>query len=114
MTSEETKSKIKEIVEKIVAEVDPEKVILFGSHAWGHPGPDSDVDICVVKKKAQSRAEQLRERVKLRKSFFGYRFPPVDLLYFSRDDFNGRLAAGDFFTRQIVEKGEVMYEKASD
>ena len=40
--------KIKDMVRKIVARFDPEKIILFGSFARGKPGPDSDVDLLVV------------------------------------------------------------------
>ena len=37
-----------EIVRLLVAEFDPEQVILFGSHAWGEPDEDSDVDLFIV------------------------------------------------------------------
>ena len=39
---------LKEMTVKLVAEFDPDKVILFGSHAWGTPSADSDVDLFVI------------------------------------------------------------------
>ena len=50
---ESIRIKISEITKQIIAEYDPEKVILFGSFAWGKPGPDSDVDLLIVKNTAQ-------------------------------------------------------------
>ena len=39
---------LEEITERLVAEFQPQKVILFGSHAWGQPREDSDVDLLVI------------------------------------------------------------------
>jgi predicted nucleotidyltransferase len=39
---------IKVMAERIVREYDPVKIILFGSHARGEAGPDSDIDVLVV------------------------------------------------------------------
>ena len=50
MVKEETKRKIQAIADKIAREYKPEKIILFGSYAWGHPHEDSDLDFFIVKK----------------------------------------------------------------
>ena len=39
---------LKEITSRIEAAAHPEKIILFGSHAWGNPTVDSDLDLFVV------------------------------------------------------------------
>jgi predicted nucleotidyltransferase len=44
----------KQIVEKLMP-LNPEKIILFGSYAYGTPTVDSDLDICVVRKKYKNR-----------------------------------------------------------
>lgn len=50
--------KLDEIVRRIVKECDPEKIILFGSHATGRAGPGSDVDLLVVTRHGESRRKQ--------------------------------------------------------
>lgn len=42
------KAKIELMVERIATRVDPERIVLFGSHARGDARPDSDVDLLVV------------------------------------------------------------------
>ena len=39
---------LREMTQRLVAEFQPEQVILFGSHAWGTPNEDSDVDLLVI------------------------------------------------------------------
>lgn len=54
---EEIKEKIQPAIDKIVKEFQPEKIILFGSWAWGEPEYDSDADLLVVKDSKRSRFE---------------------------------------------------------
>lgn len=59
--------KIREMVRRLVAGFHPEKIILFGSYARGTAGPDSDVDLLVVKRLTSSkRQERLAMRLALR------------------------------------------------
>jgi predicted nucleotidyltransferase len=46
---------LQEIVRRLVAEFDPEQIILFGSHAWGTPDEDSDVDLMVIVSESDER-----------------------------------------------------------
>jgi len=39
---------LKEIINKIITEFSPQKIILFGSYAYGHPTADSDIDLLIV------------------------------------------------------------------
>ena len=57
-----------EIANRIVSTTDPEKIILFGSYAWGIPSNDSDIDIIVIKNNIHSRIEEHR---KICKSLMG-------------------------------------------
>lgn len=50
--------KLKKVTEKIVKEYKPEKIILFGSHAWGKPSRDSDVDLFIVKNSKKRRSDR--------------------------------------------------------
>ena len=51
--------KILEMVHRIADRFDPERIILFGSHAQGAAGPDSDVDLLVIKKSESSKFEDM-------------------------------------------------------
>ncbi|MEW6701423.1 MAG: nucleotidyltransferase domain-containing protein [Bacteroidota bacterium] len=54
------KNKIQRIVSSIVEQCLPEKIILFGSHAYGKPNKDSDIDLFVVAKIPGLPAERIR------------------------------------------------------
>jgi uncharacterized protein len=89
----------------IVDKFQPEKVILFGSYAYGKPTQDSDVDILVIlnfEGRAIHKAIEIRQAV-------DYHFP-LDLLARTPENIQQRLAMGDFFIRDIMEKGRVLYE----
>ena len=101
-----TQKKIKQVATKIARDYKPEKIILFGSHAWGKPYPDSDVDLFVVKK--------TRNSWELAREIDGSIFPrpfPLDLLLYTPQQIKKRVRMGDFFIQDIVSKGKVLYEK---
>ncbi|MBV9124495.1 MAG: nucleotidyltransferase domain-containing protein [Planctomycetes bacterium] len=84
----------------------PDKIILFGSHAYGRPHADSDVDILVVMPAHDeiNQAVQIRQRTD--------HFFPLDLIVRTPHNFRWRLEEGDWFLREVVSKGKVLYEKA--
>lgn len=96
---------IQEFCDRVAAEFHPDKIILFGSHVWGTPREDSDVDLLVIlpfQGKGVRKAVEIRNRVPA-----GF---PLDLLVRSREQIHRRLALNDFFLREVVEKGKVLYE----
>ena len=95
---------IKKIAEKIAKEYKPEKIILFGSYAWGKPGPNSDVDLFVVKKTDNTR-EMAR---KIGRLLFPRLFP-IDLIVYTPEQAKKRLDMGDFFIKDIFAKGKILY-----
>lgn len=97
---------IKEITRQIVKKYKPEKIILFGSFAWGKPTRDSDVDLFIVKKTKRSFHDR---QLFLRRSLFGSGVP-LDLLIFTPREIKKRLNLGDFFVRDIINKGETIYD----
>lgn len=106
MTRAKIDEKLKEITDKIVKDYDPEKIILFGSYAWGEPGPDSDVDLFIVKDTSGSTREIARD-------IDGAIFPrpfPLDIIVYTPEQVNNSLQR-DFFIRNIVNKGKLIYAK---
>lgn len=103
-----THEKINQITNKIVKEYQPEKIILFGSYAWGKPHEWSDVDLFIVKK---SKKRRIDREFELRMKLFGNHFPPMDLLIYTPDELQKRLNIEDFFVKEIMDKGKILYER---
>ena len=99
---------IEDVSGRIAAEFAPERILLFGSYAWGAPSPDSDVDLLVILPfEGKAVAKSVEMRLKIKPPF------PVDLLVRTPEKVRERLALGDPFMRSILEKGKVLYEAHS-
>ena len=98
---------IQNMLQKLVTEYAPKKVILFGSHAYGAPGPDSDIDLLIVK----DTSERFIDRwVTVQRILTGtHRALPVETLVLTPQEIDHRLAAGDQFIVEILARGEVLY-----
>jgi len=103
---ESIRIKIAEIVRQIVVEYNPEKIILFGSFAWGKPGSDSDVDLLVVKDTDEGFFER---NISVRKIIDGVL--PVDILVRTPEEIKKRLMLGDPFYGNIIKNGKYLYGK---
>ena len=53
---------LEKVVERLKAEFQPEQIFLFGSHAWGAPHEDSDVDLMVIVRESGERAIRRMQR----------------------------------------------------
>jgi predicted nucleotidyltransferase len=96
---------IRNLCRRIAEEFQPEKIILFGSHAYGKPTPESDVDLLVV---MPFEVSEFQQATKISRYL---RLPiPMDLLVHTPEYIQYRLEIGDRFIREILEKGKVMYE----
>lgn len=103
-----TQRKIRAVVQKIVESFDPERVILFGSYAYGKPTINSDVDVLIVMESDERpvvRARQVIGAVLSIKTF------PMDILVRTPSELAHRLAIGDFFMQEIVSRGKVLYAR---
>jgi predicted nucleotidyltransferase len=95
-------------VKKIAETLKPEKIILFGSYAYGKPTPDSDVDLLVIMRtKASHKERYLAVALLLRPRQF-----PIDIVVKTPDEIDQALKnQGNFFIREILAKGKVLYER---
>src|SRR3989338_2212072 len=98
--------KLKEITEKIVKEYQPERIILFGSWAWGNPHENSDIDIFIVK---DTDLPSLK-RIEALDRLFSRRAFPMDFLVYTPEQVERGMAKGDLFVQDIITKGKVLYE----
>ena len=98
---------IKKIVNQIVEKYKPEKIILFGSFAYGKPTKDSDVDLFIIKRTNEPRTKR---HLKVDRILLD-RIMPLDILVYTPQEIKKRLSFGDFFIRNIIQQGKVLYGK---
>ena len=97
---------IKRYCEEIAAVFKPQRIILFGSYAYGKPNADSDVDVLVVmpgKRRVHSDTAA-RIRIEVDSDF------PVDVLVRGESEVARRVQQKDLFMTHITSQGRVMYE----
>ena len=98
---------IEGIVAKLVAGYKPQKVILFGSHERGDARPDSDIDLFIIQ---DTEARMIDRCVEVRQIVSDpNRFIGLELLVLTPKEISTRIALGDQFIGQIIEKGKVSY-----
>ncbi|MEK7173708.1 MAG: nucleotidyltransferase domain-containing protein [Patescibacteria group bacterium] len=107
MTTKKIETKLKEITSKIVKEFQPEKIILFGSYAWGEPHEWSDVDLFIVKESEKTSLELMRE---VRRIIFGSGIG-ADILVYTPAQEQRRAAMGDPFLIRILTSGKTLYAR---
>jgi predicted nucleotidyltransferase len=97
---------ILQFVDDVVCKFRPERVVLFGSYAYGNPTADSDVDVLVVMPyRGRSQPAATRIRLAVDAPF------PMDLLVRSPAEMKRRIAQNDFFLEEVRDKGLVLYAK---
>jgi len=98
---------IQDILEKLVAGYAPQRVILFGSYAYGEPDENSDIDLLIVKDTDKRPIERWMEVKRLLRD--RSRTMSVSPLVYTPKELEERLAIKDFFIQEVVEKGKVLY-----
>lgn len=83
----------------------PEKIVLFGSYAYGTPNEHSDVDLLVVMPCRNTLSKAVQMEIKCPPPF------PVDIIVRTPASLKWRLADGDSFHTEILSKGKTLYEK---
>jgi len=99
---------IDQVVEQIVEKFKPQKIILFGSYARGNPRPESDVDILVV---MDTPLKEVRQAIQICQQI-EYRFG-LDLIVHTPKYLADRVKMGDWFLRDVLKDGKVLYESNS-
>lgn len=99
--------KIREMVDRIVAQFQPHKIILFGSQARGDSGPDSDVDLLVVMPVQGSKREKA---VEIGVALHDIRMPK-DIIVTTPEAFAWRKDIIGTIERPAFQEGEVLYDK---
>src|SRR5438034_913326 len=98
-------SAIRRFARQVAERFHPDKIILFGSHAYGTPHADSDVDILVVMPATNQHDQAARIRGAVEAPF------PMDLIVRTPQSLAWRLAERESFHTEIMTRGKVLYEK---
>src|SRR5437773_10630494 len=96
---------IRRFARQVSERFQPDKIILFGSYAYGTPHADSDVDILVIMPARNQIDQAVRIDQEIDAPF------PLDLIVRTPKNLAWRLKEGDWFLRDIVTRGKILYEK---
>jgi uncharacterized protein len=100
---------LKEMVDRIVEEVHPEKIVLFGSRARGDATESSDIDLMVIESKPfdQTRS-RFKEMARIWAALRNFR-TPVDILLFSKDEVDHWKNSINHVIARALREGKVLY-----
>jgi len=102
-------AELQQIVRRIVETYAPDKIILYGSYAYGTPGPDSDFDLLIIR---DSKSRPIDRRVEVGLALLPVlKQTPVEPLVLTPAELAYRLQIGDQFYQEILAKGKVLYER---
>jgi predicted nucleotidyltransferase len=98
---------IQNIVQVLVREYQPDRIILFGSYAYGQPDGQSDVDLLIIKNTERPFHKRWAEVCRLVSDL--RRGVPFSPFVITPEELEKRLALRDPFFQEILEKGEMLY-----
>ena len=104
----EFEKEINKINEQIKEKYKPDKIILFGSSARGTITENSDIDMLIIKDTDKKRNERFREVRALVRDL--KRRIPFSPLVYTPVEIEKRVNLGDFFVKEILKEGKVLYE----
>ena len=99
---------IRAVAERIAVKFRPEKIILFGSYAYGHPRAESDVDLLVI---MDTTLRSRQQRLEISRALSPRPFP-LDIIVRTPGQVEERLTLGDSFLQEITTRGKVLYEQS--
>src|SRR3989338_2991477 len=96
---------INSLAQEIRARVNPKKIILFGSYAWGRPTEDSDIYLFIIMD-SDLRRDERAQRIS---GLFPHRVFPLDIIAYTPSELELSLKRGNFFIEEVITKGKVLY-----
>ncbi|MBM4457658.1 MAG: nucleotidyltransferase domain-containing protein [Chloroflexi bacterium] len=100
------KAQLDIVMQRLVNEFQPERVILFGSHAWGTPNEDSDLDLLVIV--PQSNERPSRRAARAYRCLRGLTIP-AEILVKTRAEVERFQGVRASLESEILERGRVLY-----
>jgi predicted nucleotidyltransferase len=97
---------IEEITRRIVESVQPMKIVLFGSHAWGQPDTDSDLDLFVVVEASDQPTYRLARGIYRSLRGIGV---PVDVVVQTNEEVERGQKVITSLARKVMQEGRVLH-----
>ena len=97
---------IAEATRRISQAIKPEKIYLFGSHAWGSPTPDSDIDLFIIIN--ESNQPPYRRAREVYQALHGIR-APIEVVVRTREEVERTISVITSLTRKIILQGKLLY-----
>jgi len=101
---------LSDITARIASACNPERIILFGSYAYGQPKTQSDIDLLIVMNSRKS----FFERHKQISGLFPGRLFALDILVKTPREVSDRLKSGDPFMCEVLKRGRILYERTAN
>ncbi|WP_079291201.1 nucleotidyltransferase domain-containing protein [Cylindrospermopsis raciborskii] len=107
----QVKMRIAELLVKIIARLkialNPEQIILFGSHAYGEPSEESDIDLLIVVANSnEPRYRRARQAYKVLQNIG----VPIDVIVMTREEVERKLNVPSSLVSRIIHEGKLLYE----
>lgn len=102
---------LEKAIQKLVSALHPEKIYLYGSHAYGYPHENSDIDLLIVVDQPESSIYDIT--VEGYKALRGLFFP-AEINVVTQSDFNERSNWLSSIESVVSEKGQILYESKNE
>lgn len=109
MQPEVTEEILQKITRNIVDSFHPNSIILFGSYAYGSPHENSDVDLFIVMDSEDSPHDRIMKVTSVAK----IPYLPMDIIVRTPAEVKERVAIGDFFILDILQRGRTLYSNGA-
>jgi predicted nucleotidyltransferase len=101
-----TANLLTQIVRRLVESLHPEQIILFGSHAYGEPNEDSDVDLFVIVSESdQPRYRRSREAYRALRGIS----IPTDVIVMTREEVKRKVNVRSSLISRVIHDGKILY-----
>jgi predicted nucleotidyltransferase len=97
---------VDEITKRIVEKSHPEKIILFGSYAWGNPETSSDLDLFIIVPYSENPSYRRSRPIYNCLRGIGV---PIDIIVQTRDEVEQKKNVVTSLAHKVLEKGKVLY-----
>ncbi len=101
-------NKINEVVSRLTSRFNPERIILFGSHASGNPDKDSDLDLLIIQ---ETELPMHKRGLDMRLALIGTMIP-IDLLVYTKTEFEEEMKKRYSFISSAIKNSKLLYERA--